>query len=312
MHKGKVVAEKEEYKVIDCRSCGFKHLYPIPTEDEMNKYYSKKYYSEGKKKGRSAMRLVTEGEKRDTHLRWLKNTLYKDNLYFFEKYTKTTTEPNRILDIGCGTGDFLKYMKNAGWETFGLEPSITAFKKAKALGLNNIYNMTLEEFLERNSELIKYFDVVSLIGVLHHMPNPIETLEISSRFLKPGGIMCLLDPNEFTSLQITAKKKLDKEMWWVFPPEHINYFDFQAYEKLIKRVGLEPIMKMSAFPMEMFLLMDEDYVGNNVIGDKCHKKRISFDLSIPDQVRRSLYHSLAEVGIGRDCIIYSKLQDEVN
>ena len=41
MHKGKVIAEKEEFKVIDCEVCRFKHLDPIPTEDEITEFYKK-------------------------------------------------------------------------------------------------------------------------------------------------------------------------------------------------------------------------------------------------------------------------------
>ena len=308
MHKGNVVAVKEKYKVIDCVNCGFKHLDPIPTEQEMNKYYSEKYYSAGKKKKRSAMRLFTDGDKRERHLNWLENTLYKDNLHFFELYTKKTSKPKRILDIGFGSGDFLKYMDNAGWITYGLEPSKVGYQKAKSLGLNNIYNLTLEEFIEQKKDLNGYFDVVSLIGILHHMPNPKMTLELCSSFLKKDGIIVTGDPNEFNSLQIAAKKELDKESWWVFPPEHINYFDFQSHERLIRSVGFEPIKKMAMFPMELFLLMGEDYVGNNKLGDKCHKKRIKFDLSIPDEVRRNMYTAMAEIGIGRECIFLSKFK----
>jgi len=310
MHKGKIIVEKEGFRVIDCEQCGFKHLDPIPTKGEMNKYYSEKYYSEGKEKGRSAMRLLMEGEKRETHLRWLNKTLYKDNLYFSELFTKTTPEPKRILDVGCGTGDFLKYMAEAGWSTFGLEPSKMAFNKAKSLGLDNIYNMTLEEFEEKNSNLREYFDVVTLLGILHHTPTPKDILEIAKSYLKPDGIICIADPNEFSAFQLTAQRILNKDMWWVFPPEHINYFDFQTYEKLIKSVGFDPILKTTNFPMEQFLLMGEDYVGNDEVGNRCHQKRIKFDLSLSDEVRRNLYISLAKVGIGRECIVYAKMKKE--
>jgi len=308
MHKGKVIAEKGEYKVIDCEKCGFKHLNPIPSEEKMNKYYSEKYYSEGKEKGRSAMRLLMEGEKRETHLRWLNKTLYKDNLYFSELFTKTTHKPKRILDVGCGTGDFLKYMAEAGWITFGLEPSKLAFNKAKSLGLDNIYNMTIEEYAEENSNLKGYFHVVTLMGILHHTPNPKEILEIAKSYLKPDGILCVADPNEFSTFQLTAQRILNKDMWWVFPPEHINYFNFQTYEKLIKSVGFDPILKTTNFPMEQFLLMGEDYVGNDEVGNRCHQKRIKFDLSLSDEVRRNMYMSLAKAGIGRECIVYAKVK----
>ena len=97
-------------------------------------------------------------------------------------------------------------------------------------------------------------------------------------------------------------------MWWIFPPEHINYFDFQTYKKLIKKVGFDPILMTTNFPMELFLLLGEDYVGNDEVGSRCHQKRIKFDLSLPDEVRRNMYMSLAKAGIGRECILYANLK----
>ena len=44
MHKGKVVAEKENFKIINCEICGFKHLGPIPSKEEIKKYYERQYY----------------------------------------------------------------------------------------------------------------------------------------------------------------------------------------------------------------------------------------------------------------------------
>jgi len=46
MHKGKVAVEKGKYKVIDCEMCGFKHLDPIPSKEEIKEFYERQYYQE--------------------------------------------------------------------------------------------------------------------------------------------------------------------------------------------------------------------------------------------------------------------------
>lgn len=307
MHRGKIVAEKGKYKVIDCQICGFKHLDPIPRKEGIKEFYRKKYYSEARKRGKcKEAKLISEGQKRETELRWLRETAYKDRLYWFELYTKTIPKPKCILDVGCGTGDFLKYMEQAGWIGFGMEPSEEAFNKAKSLGLKNIDNMTLEEFTKEKSNFKGYFDAINLMDILHHVPNPKEILEICKNFLKPGGIMCVEDPNEFNPLQLRGQRVLNKEMWWIVPPEHINYFNFQTHSELVKKVGFEPILRMTDFPIELFLLIGEDYVGNDEVGSECHQKRIKFELSISDELRRNVYVSLAKSGIGRSCIVYAK------
>lgn len=290
MHKGKVIAEKGKFKIIDCKICGFKHLDPIPMDEEIKEFYRKKYYSKAKRRGKcKEAKLISEGQKRETELKWLRETTYKDRFYYFELYTKTICKPKRILDIGCGTGDFLKYMEEAGWIGFGMEPSEDAFNKAKSLGLENVYNMTLQKFAEINSNFKGYFDAVNLMDILHHIPNPKKILETCKKFLKLNGIICVEDPNEFNPLQLQAQKMLNKKMWWIVPPEHINYFDFQTHEELLKKLGFEPLLRTTDFPMELFLLMGDNYIGNDDVGSKCHQKRMKFELNIPDEIRRDIY-----------------------
>ena len=72
--------------------------------------------------------------------------------------------------------------------------------------------------------------------------------------------------------------------------------------------NFEIILRTANFPMEIFLTMGDDYVGNDEIGSKCHQKRMKFELSIPDKFRRDMYISLAKLEIGRSCIVYAKLK----
>jgi hypothetical protein len=90
-------------------------------------------------------------------------------------------------------------------------------------------------------------------------------------------------------------------------PDHINYFDFKSLSTLLKRLGFEVIYSQTDFPMELFLLMGDDYVGNKEIGNKCHQKRVNFEMAVPGELRRRIYQALAEVGLGRVCIIFARL-----
>lgn len=50
------------------------------------------------------------------------------------------------------------------------------------------------------------------------------------------------------------------------PPEHINYFNFESITRLLERNGFSIIEITSTFPLELFLLMGDNYIGNNEIG----------------------------------------------
>lgn len=275
MHKGKVVAEKENFKIIDCEVCGFKHLDPIPSKEEIKEYYKRQYYQEKIPK-------LLNPQKEAKELRW-SNLKYRDCLITLNEYIGN--EPKRLLDVGCGNGFFLKFMKENGWEVFGIEPSLKASEYARSLELN-VFNTTLEEFTD--DKWFNYFDLVNLKCVLEHIQNPVEVLKVCKSFLKDSGMICVEVPNDFNALQLQVHKS-GKPQWWIAIPDHINYFDFRSLEKLLESLGYEIVLSTTGFPMELFLLMGEDYVGSDEVGSKCHQKRMKYELSLPDELRRDIY-----------------------
>ena len=70
------------------------------------------------------------------------------------------------------------------------------------------------------------------------------------------------------------------------------------------------MIRESTFPLELFLLMGQDYVKNPKIGKKIHLERIQFEKSFvkrkETELKRKIYQKLAEIGIGRTAIIYAK------
>ena len=98
--------------------------------------------------------------------------------------------------------------------------------------------------------------------------------------------------------------------WWVAPPHHLNYFTFASLSGLLARVGFKELARSTSFPMELFALMGDIYIGDDTVGRACHKKRVSFDLAfakagIPE-VRKLIYAALAEVDLGREAILIAQ------
>lgn len=306
MHEGKVIAEIKGYSVIDCETCGFKHLEPIPSDAELEEFYKSKYFDLIKGGGRAPeiRRLIGEIDEARAEREWLEKTLYTD---INAMLTGSEMQTRRcICDIGCGTGDFLKFMQKQGWDCTGIEPSEEGSSRATSSQMT-VYNCPLEAFVSTYPKYLHSFDVVSLLNVLEHVPSPQIVLEQIKCLLKPeSGIVVICVPNDFSTIQQITQAKLMKEPWWVAVPDHINYFSIESLQQLLASMGFEIIYTTVNFPMEVFLLMGEDYIGNPNIGSSCHQKRKLFELSLPGDARRKLYHNLAEVGIGRNCIIFAK------
>jgi hypothetical protein len=126
--------------------------------------------------------------------------------------------------------------------------------------------------------------------------------------LNPGGLICIRVPNDFTEIQLSAQKHLNKKEWWIAVPDHINYFDFQSLHHLLEAAGFEVFYSQGDFPMELFLYMGEDYIGLPDVGKRCHQKRVNFDMTVPGELRRRMYQALAAIGVGRNCLVFGRLK----
>jgi len=299
----------EKYQVIQDPIYGYRRLDPVPDEKEVTKFYENRYYDLIRKGGRASdvRRLMAGGEDAEREREWLHSSLYADILSVLEQQSSLNSK--RLLDVGCGTGELISFMKLYGWEVIGLEPSSEAAAIAKSKGLE-VYSLSTEEFLARYSQYSSTFAAITLLHVLEHVPSPVKLLKLVRKLLVREGVVVIQVPNDFTELQLIAQQHLQKEPWWIAIPDHINYFDFQSLHSFLQRLGFEVIYSQGDFPMELFLLMSDDYVGNSEIGSKCHQKRVRFEMAITGELRRHIYRALAEVGVGRNCLVFGRLKEQ--
>ena len=108
----------ETFSLKKCKSCNLIVTSPRPEDDRLSEYYqSEQYISHSSKASTLIDRIYLIA--RSYTLKW--------KLGITEKYKLPS---KTILDFGCGTGDFLKTCKDAGWTIQGIEPSSTAREKA--------------------------------------------------------------------------------------------------------------------------------------------------------------------------------------
>lgn len=291
-HHGQVLVERGDYRVLDCDLCGFAHLEPVPDEVELQRYYADTFYTDSKP---DYIRRFEED------LPWwrLQYTEWLDLVS-----AACESGGRKLLDLGCGPGFLLATARELGWDCSGIDASPVAVQYAReALGLN-----VIQGFVEGDLGTAMY-DAVVLNCVLEHVAAPRLLLERVWKCLKPGGITCVVVPNDFSVLQHAAREELDKTEWWVAVPDHINYFNYESLERLLARVGFQPVARTTNWPMEFFLLMGEDYVGDDAFGRRLHHKRVSLDLQLgkyAESERRRFYRSLAELGWGRDAVVIAR------
>ena len=288
-HIGPRIAHKGAHDVIDCFTCGFRHALPLPDPAALEREYRENYYAEEKPNF-----IAHAGEDQA----WFE-LAQNDRLEIFEKLLPASRR--RLLDIGCGPGFFLKTAIARGWSGHGIEPSRQAAAHARELGA-----AVTEGFFGKNSGLGP-FDAVNLTNVLEHVPDPIAILSAATALLEPGGVLCVGVPNDFSPFQIAARSAMNTGDWWVAPPHHLNYFDFDSLSGLLSRLGLDVRERTTSFPMEAFLMMGENYTSDPALGRACHNKRKRFDFAFEAaglrETRRNFYRAMARLGIGREAVV---------
>jgi SAM-dependent methyltransferase len=289
---------------VEDSTYGYRCLDPVPSQEELGQFYQSQYYDLLRKGGRAPdlRRLLEGGTAGARERHWLREGMFTDIIAVLNKHCRG----KRLLEVGCGTGEFLAFAGEKGFDVVGMEPSTEAAQLAANRKLC-VHSVTLEQFAELPKEINpRGFDAVVLLHVLEHVPDPVDTVRRCKSLLNPEGILCVRVPNDFTRLQQAAEVQINKQKWWIAVPDHINYFNFESLRRLFEGIGFDVVYDQGDFPMEMFLLMGDDYIGNPTVGGQCHERRVRFDLALPPELRRSIYRAFAAAGVGRDCLMFGR------
>lgn len=285
---------------------GFWQLDPLPTQEFLSSFYVSQYYELIKQGSRAPeiSRFLKGGPDSDREREWLCETLYKDILDQFVRFTMG----KRVIEVGCGVGDFLNYLQTGGFEVSGIEPSEEASQKARDRGVD-VFAGDLAQFVQQMPDAQTY-DIAVLLNVLEHVPDPIEIIELTRKLLTPGGYLLIRIPNDFSEIQAVAHSSLNCEPWWVARPDHVNYFDFASIRTFLEQMGFDVFYQQGDFPMEFFLLLGDIYIGDSETGQRCHEKRRRFEMLLPPSLRQKLYHAMGQAGLGRDSLTFARLQEQ--
>lgn len=268
---------------------GFWYVDPPPTVAELEAFYKHDFYKREK-----PLYLEHTARERDYWHSWWQLRL--------QHMAHTLGGPGRILDVGASGGFFLERARLSGWQVCGVEPSEQAAKHARETFDMEIFEGHFEHFESEPAS----FDAIHMSFVLEHVPNPRAFLLKAMTLLRDGGCLWIEVPNDFNVLQETIVNRLSKERWWIVPHHHLNYFDFKSLTALMEEIGAPERYRMSSFPMEFFVLMGDDYIGNDLVGKECHGKRMRFEqhlLAYSPESLAQIYETLAQAGLGRTCNI---------
>tara|TARA_B110000967_G_scaffold193646_1_gene221407 strand:- start:657 stop:1511 length:855 start_codon:yes stop_codon:yes gene_type:complete len=204
--------------------------HPKPSESELSSYYPTTNYISHSNQRRSLFDFVYHA------VRYVST---RRKLRFLKPFH---SKQGTLLDIGAGTGFFLRAAKKKGWTVTGIEPNSSARKLANDKAASSVFDIEAMHQLPPNS-----FDVITLWHVLEHLPNLEDDIKLFYKLLKPNGRIVVAVPNykSFDALYF-------KEYWAAYDvPRHLWHFSQQSISKVFSEIQMN-LESTRPLPMDAY------------------------------------------------------------
>jgi len=168
----------------------------------------------------------------------------REDMRLARKAISSACTSGSVLDVGCFRGDFLRSLPKS-YHYYGIEPSSGARSFAQDNGITIV-----SENIQSWDENQRTFDVITLLDVIEHLPNPVQALEKLSRALKPGGIIVISTGN--TNALPWRMMRLN---YWYYFSEHVSFFNPKWFSWVAKKLQMrvESVQSFSHFEDSFFI-----------------------------------------------------------
>ncbi|WP_235071033.1 class I SAM-dependent methyltransferase [Leptolyngbya sp. Heron Island J] len=201
---------------------------PRPTPEELEAFYNNGYHDRFSESAMANMHFA------QNRYQFLENMLHR----YAPKLAVQTGR--KLLDVGCGTGDFLQVAQQAGWHVTGTELAKDAVDRASQKVGNHILQGDMTEIYVPDGS----YHLVTSYHVIEHLLDPIAQLKRCYDLLIPGGLLFVETPN----IQSLGARLKGKNWSHIIPPEHILYFSPVSLRHALHRAGFDQIVVGTSAP----------------------------------------------------------------
>ena len=246
------------WSMFDCEGCGAAYLNPRPNPPSINRAYKRYFTHEALhdnshryfwRQSNIKARLKTgylnvkygygfaQGLSIGATLVAIKPQLRGQIDYLIRHLPCPEPDRSKLLDVGCGNGEFLALAQALGFDAIGLEPDQQAARVARAGGHDVRQGLLPDPDFEETG-----FAHLTFNHVLEHLHDPRGALLQCLRLLLPGGRIWLSQPN----LGSIGLKKFGANWRGLEAPRHLSLYDFQSISQLLMSVGFERVELLRA------------------------------------------------------------------
>lgn len=231
----------EKFILCKCSNCELLFTNPRPSQNEIDPYYNFPEYFSHEDKAKSLTQWIYQK---------VRNYNISKKVHFIRQFKKR----GKLLDYGCGTGEFLKAAKTQGWKVSGIEPNEKARTQAN-LKLKERVKGSIEEIKKESS-----YDIITLFHVLEHIHDLRKTSKKIINHLKSDGYLIIAVPN----YESWDGKKYGKFWAGWDVPRHLYHFNSAVISAFSEEFGLE-LIKTNPMKFDSFYasLLSEGYMDKN-------------------------------------------------
>ena len=234
---------QEDFTIIQCDLCGFKITSPRPFEEMLPAYYKSEDY-------------ISHSDTQKGLINFLYQKVKAITLYQKENMISRFNTSNRLLDIGCGTGDFIKYVSLKNWDVIGLDPDEGARKLAESKLPGKVYQ--IENLFELSHQS---FGIITMWHVLEHVSELNRYMAQLNMLLEKDGRLIIALPNPDS-----ADAKHYKEYWAAYDvPRHLYHFSKKNISDLASKHNFKlDSIKPMLFDSFYVSMLSEKYKKGNI------------------------------------------------
>lgn len=202
--------------------------------------------------------------------------LIKSRLSFYKPYLDAFQRPLRILDLGCGRGEWLEYVTEMGHDAIGVDLDENMLMSCSELNLKHYRQDVMQYICQAHSES---FDIISGFHIIEHIQFDIlrNLIQECFRVLKPNGLLIFETPNPENILVGTSNFYLDSSHIKPLPPQLVQFtYEYYGFNSIVVRF----INNLESIPPE-----------NNINFQDLFYK-VGFDYTVIGQKKGDLQESL--------------------
>ena len=157
-----------------------------------------------------------------------------------ERGVRSLPAGERLLDVGCGNGQFVAEAAAAGWHASGIDLDDAAVEAGRRAGLD----LRRESVQERAAREPGAFDAVTLSHVVEHVADPVAFLRAVRDLLRAGGHVWVATPN----LAAAAHRTFGGDWVHLDPPRHLVLFEHDGLERALRAAGFSDVVALRPTP----------------------------------------------------------------